>query len=97
MIKIIEILDQTYFPGEYMFATDSICNLNYSVSKEIQVISPNRSNHDFDLIIKFLANEFDGNDLTYIDEISKKYQSLFKFLNKNETKENLSEKLYPNI
>ena len=39
-------------------ASHIICNLNYSVSKEIPIVFLNGSNYDYHFILKELAKEF---------------------------------------
>ena len=57
--KYCKVRDHCHYTGEYRGAVDSICNLRYSVPKEIPIVFHNRSNYDYHLIIKELAEEFE--------------------------------------
>ena len=46
--------------GKFRGAAHSICNLNYKVPQEIPVKIHNGSKHDYDFIIRELAEEFNG-------------------------------------
>ena len=46
-----------HYAGESRGAVQSICNLKYSVTKEIPIIFHNGSNYDYCFIIKELAEE----------------------------------------
>ena len=48
------------YTGKYRGTAQSICNLKYSISKEIAVVFHNQSNCDYHFIIKELAKEFEG-------------------------------------
>ena len=52
--------DYCHYTGEYVGATHSICNLKCSVAKEIPIVFLNGPNYDYHLIIKELAEEFQG-------------------------------------
>ena len=47
--------EHCHFKGEYVGATHSICNLKYSVTKEITIAFHNAFNYDYHFIIKELA------------------------------------------
>ena len=53
------VRDDCHYIGKYR-AAHSICNLKYSVSKEIPVNFLNESNYDYHFITKELAKAFDG-------------------------------------
>ena len=53
-----KVRDHCHYTGEYRGAAHSICNLKYSVPKNIPVVFHNGSNYDYDFIIKELAEEF---------------------------------------
>ena len=47
-----------HYAGEYWDATHCICKLKYSIPKKIPIVFHNRSNYDYQFIIKELAEEF---------------------------------------
>ena len=53
------VRDDCHYIGKYR-AAHSICDLKYSVSKEIPVNFHNESNYDYHFITKELAKAFDG-------------------------------------
>ena len=55
-----KVRNHVHFAGRYRGAVHSICNLKFNMPNEIPVIFHNGSNCDYHLIIKELANEFDG-------------------------------------
>ena len=58
--------------GEYGSAAHSICNLKYSVPKNIPVVFHNGSNYDYHFIIKELVDEF-KKQFTCLGENTEKY------------------------
>ena len=58
--KYRKVRDQCYYKGDYGGAAHSICNLKNRVPKEISIVSHNGSNYDYHVIIKELAEEFEG-------------------------------------
>ena len=66
-----KIEDHCHYTGEYRGAAYSICNLNYSVPKEISIVFHNGSNYDYHYILKEFAEEFEGQPTCY-EENSKK-------------------------
>ena len=50
--------DHCHYTGEYRGVARSICNLKYSIPKEISMISCNRSNFEYHFILEELAKEF---------------------------------------
>ena len=54
----VKVRDHCHYTGEYRGATQSICNLKYSVPKKIRIIFHNGHNYDYHFIIKGLAEEF---------------------------------------
>ena len=58
--KYCKVRDRCHYTGEYRGATHSICNLKYSIPKEITIIFHRGSNYDFHFIIKQLADKFEG-------------------------------------
>ena len=53
-----KVRDYCHYTWEYRGAAHSICNLKYSVSKNIPAAFHNGSNYDYHFIIKELAEEF---------------------------------------
>ena len=60
-----------HYTRDYKHALHSICNLKYSVSKDIPIVFHNGSNNDYHFIIKKLAEEF-NNQFTFSGEYTKK-------------------------
>ena len=54
------VKDKKYhnYTGESRGAARNISNLKYSVPKQVHIVFHNRSNYDYHLIIKELAEEF---------------------------------------
>ena len=52
------ITDHCHYTEQYRGAAQSICNLKYSIPKEIPVVFYNGCNYDYRFIIKELAEEF---------------------------------------
>ena len=57
--KYRKVSDHCHYTGGYRGTVYSMCNLKYSVPKEIPVLFHNGSNYDYDFIIKELAEEFE--------------------------------------
>ena len=64
---------------------DRICNLRYSVPKKIPMVFHNRSNYDYHLILKDLAEEF-KNHYPCLGENTEKYITFTAPLEKNVTR-----------
>ena len=58
--KYCKVRDHCHYPGEYRGAAHSICNLKYSVPKEIHIVFRSGSNYDYHFIIKELVEKFEG-------------------------------------
>ena len=58
--KYRQVRNHCHYSGEYRGAAHSICNLKYSVPKEIPIVFLNGSNYDYHVIIKELAEVFEG-------------------------------------
>ena len=56
--KYHKVRDHCHYTGEYIGAAHSICNLKFSVPKEIHLIFHNGSNYDYCFIIDKLAEKF---------------------------------------
>ena len=56
--KYCKVRDHCHYTGEYGGPVQSICNLKYSVPKEIFIVFHNGSSYDYHFIIKELAEEF---------------------------------------
>ena len=52
--KYHKVRDFCYYTGEHRGAAPIICNLKYSVSKEIPTVFRNRSNYDYHFIIRII-------------------------------------------
>ena len=76
MLKIKNIVKSgtIVITGEYRSAAHSICNLKYSVPKEIPIVFHNGSNYNYHFIIKELAEESKG-QFTYFGENTEKCRS----------------------
>ena len=55
--KYRKVRDHCHYTDEYRGAAHSICNLKYSVPKEVPLVFDNGSNYDYRFIIKELAEE----------------------------------------
>ena len=55
-----KVRDHCHYTGKYGGAAHSICNLKYSIPKEIPVVFHNGSNYNNQFIIKELAKGFEG-------------------------------------
>ena len=56
--KYCKVRDHCHYTGEYRGAAHSLCDLKYSIPKQITIIFHNESNYDYCFIIKELAEEF---------------------------------------
>ena len=65
--------------GEYRGTVCSICNLRYSVPKEIPIIFHNGSNYDYHFIIKEIAVEFEVQLISLVENIEKYIHNLYSF------------------
>ena len=70
--KYCKVRDHCHYLGEYRGDAQSIYNLKYSVPKEISIVFHNRSNYDYDFIIKELAEELEG-QFSCLGENTEKY------------------------
>ena len=55
--KYRKVRDHCHYTDEYRGAAHSICNLKYSVPKEVPLVFDNGSNYDYRFIIKELAEK----------------------------------------
>ena len=55
-INCWKVRNHCNYTGKYRGAAHSICSLKFNVPNEILVVFHNRSNYDYDFIIKELAN-----------------------------------------
>ena len=69
--KYHKVSDHCHYTGEYRGTVHSMCNLKYSVPKEIPVLFRNGSNYDYDFIIKELAEEFEKQFFCFGENIEK--------------------------
>ena len=58
--KYYKVRDNCHYTGKYRGAAHNICNLRYKIPKEIPVVFHNGSIYDYHIIIKGLAEEFEG-------------------------------------
>ena len=58
--KYHKVKDHCHYTGKYRGAAQDICNLTYKIPKEIPVVFHNGCTYDYHLIIKGLAEEFEG-------------------------------------
>ena len=70
--KYHKVKDHCHYTGEYRGAAHDICNLTYKIPKEIPVVFHNGSTYDYHLIIKELAEEFEG-EFECLGENTEKY------------------------
>ena len=56
-----KVKDHCHYTGKYRGAAHNICNLRYSIPKEIPVVFHNGSTYNYHFIFKELASEFKGN------------------------------------
>ena len=68
----IKVRDNCHYTGKYRGAAHKICNLMYNTPKEILVVFHNGSSYDHHVIIKGLAEEFEG-DFECLGENKEKY------------------------
>ena len=55
-----KVRDHCHYTGKYRGAAHDTCNLRYKIRKEIPVVFHNGSTYDYHLIIKELAEKFEG-------------------------------------
>ena len=55
--KYRKVRDHCHYIGEYRGAVHSICNLKYSIPKEISIVFHNGSNYRYHIVIKELAEK----------------------------------------
>ena len=65
------IKDHCHFTGKYRGAAHNKCNMNYKITKNNPIVFHNLSPYDIHLIIREIANEFDGG-LEWLGENTKK-------------------------
>ena len=70
--KYHKVGDHCHYTGQYRSAAYSICNLKYSIPKEIPVVFENGLNYDYHFIMKEQAEEFKG-QFTCSGKNTKKY------------------------
>ena len=92
--KYVKVRDHCHYTGKYRGAAHSTCNLKYSVPKKNPVAFHNRSNYDYQFIIKELTVEF-KNQFICLGENTEKYAT-FKVPIENEVTiiDNNGEKIY---
>ena len=70
--KYRKVRDHCHQLGEYRGAAHSIYNLKYSVPKSVPIVFHNRSNYDYHIIMKELAEKF-KKQFTCLAEDTEKY------------------------
>ena len=70
-INCWKVRNHCNYTGKYRGAAHSICSLKFNVPNEILVVFHNRSNYDYDFIIKELANEFVGKFTCLVESTEK--------------------------
>ena len=83
--KYRKVKDHCHYTGEYRGAAHSVCNLKYSVPKNIPIVFHNRSNYDYHFIIKELAEEF-KKPFTCLEENTEKYIAFTVLIEKEVTR-----------
>ena len=73
--KYCKVRDPCHYTGEYRGAAQSKCNLKYNVPKKTPIVFNNGYKYNDHLIIKELAEEFEG-EITCFGENTKKYLTL---------------------
>ena len=58
--KYWKVRDYCHYTGKLRSTVHSICNLRYSIPKEIPLAIQNGLNHDFRFIVTDQAKEFEG-------------------------------------
>ena len=83
--KYYKVRDYCHYTEECRCAAYSICNLKYSITKEISVVFHNGSNHgsiyNYYFIIKELAEEFEQ-QFTCLGESTEKHINLLFLIQK---------------
>ena len=69
--KYCKVRDHRNDAGEYRGTVCNICNLKYSVPKEIPITFHNGSNYDYHFIIKEIAVEFEVQLISLVENIEK--------------------------
>ena len=83
--KYHKVKDHCHYTGKYIGAAQDICNLRYKIPKEIPVVFHNGSIYDYHLIIKELAEEFEG-EFECLGENKEKYITFSVKIKKEITK-----------
>ena len=80
--KYCKVRDHCHYTGEYRGAVHSICNLKYSVPKNVHIVFQNGSNYDYHFVIKESAKEF-KKQFTCLGENTKNVYNLYSSNKKN--------------
>ena len=67
-----KVIDHCHYTGKYRGAAHSICNLTYSITKEIPTVFYIGYNYDYHFVLKELAEEFEAQFIC-LGENTKKY------------------------
>ena len=69
-----KVKDLCHYTDKYRRAAHSICNLKYSIPREIPAVFHNKSNYDYHFTIKKLEKEFEG-EFNCLGANTEKYKS----------------------
>ena len=83
-----KVRDHCHYTREFRGAAHNICNLRYREQREIPVVLHNGSNYNYHLIIKELAERFEG-QLDCLGENTEKYITFSVLLKKEIKKKKL--------
>ena len=85
-----KVRDDGHFTGKHRGAAHNKSNMNYNITKDIPVIFHNGSTYDYNLIIKGLVEEFEGEfegELECLGENTERYIAFSISINKKMTKQ----------
>ena len=82
--KFLKVRDHCH-TGEHRGAAHNICNVSYSVPKEMPIVFHNGSNYDYHFIIKELGEEFEK-QFTCLGENAEKYITFSVLIEKEVTR-----------
>ena len=79
--KYCRVRDHSHYTSKYRCDARCICNLKYSVPKEIPVVFHNGSSCDYNFVKKELAKEF-GREFDCLGENTEKYKIFLVLITK---------------
>ena len=77
--------DHCHYTGKYRATAQCICNLKFNVTNEIPAVFNNGPNYDYHVIIKELADQFEG-QFEYLEENKEKQKIISIPIKKEITK-----------